>query len=100
MDTAKKNHDERLHRLQQRCEEKGIALNSDEDKFIYKQRTLPYMGHVFTNNGLQSDPNKIKALVGMPQPEDHSGVRRFLCMANFWLNSFRTFQLYVLPCAD
>ena len=41
------NHDERMCKLLQRCEERNIALNSGENKFIQKEEQLPYMGHIF-----------------------------------------------------
>ena len=44
---ALSNHDERMCKLLQRCEERNIALNSGENKFILKEEQLPYMGHIF-----------------------------------------------------
>ena len=80
---ADANHDERLLALLNRCKEKNVVLNRAETKFIYKTQQLPYMGHLFTADGLKADPSKIAAIQQMPQPEDVASVRRFLGMANY-----------------
>ena len=49
------NHDRRLYKLLERCEERGIALNESDKKFILRTPTLPYMGHIFTADGLKID---------------------------------------------
>ena len=38
------------------------------------------MGHVITSDGLQADPNKIKAILNMPIPTDKEAVQRLLGM--------------------
>ena len=80
---ATENHDRRLHKLLERCEERGIALNKSEKKFILRTETLPYMGHIFSREGLKIDDNKVKAITAMPQPDNPQAIRRFLGMANF-----------------
>ena len=41
------NHGQWICKLLQRCEERNIALNLGENKFILKEEQLPYMGHIF-----------------------------------------------------
>ena len=76
------SHDRRLQQLLERCEQRGLVLNHDEKKFIFRHEQLPYMGHVFTTKGLQIDPTKVKAIEAMPQPDGPQAIRRFLGMAN------------------
>ena len=80
---AVNNHDQRMHALLQRCRDSGIVLNSGEKKFILKEPELPYLGHVFTSDGLCPDKGKVKALTEMPQPENSAAIRRFLGMVNY-----------------
>ena len=80
---ATENHDRRLRKLLERCEERGIALNKSEKKFILRTETLPYMGHIFSREGLKIDDNKVKAITAMPQPDNPQAIRRFLGMATF-----------------
>ena len=41
------------------------------------------MGHLITAQGLQPDPDKVKAIIGMPQPKDKEGVKRFLGIVQY-----------------
>ena len=83
MQDAIVNHDRRLCKLIERCGEQGIELNEGDKKFILRTPTLPYMGHVFTADGLKIDQDKVKAITSMPQPDGPQGVRRFLGTADF-----------------
>ena len=83
IDEAVVSHDARMLALLQRCEEQNIVLNDSEGKFICKTQRLPFMGHVFTADGLKIDDRKVKALEDVPQPSDVPGVRRFLGLANY-----------------
>ena len=58
-------------------------MNSSEKKFILEQDHLPYMGHIFSADGLHADPEKIRAITDMPTPDGPAAVRRFLGMANY-----------------
>lgn len=41
------------------------------------------MGHVISAEGLQIDPEKVKAIIAMPAPSDKDGVRRFLGLVQY-----------------
>ena len=58
-----------------------ITLN--KAKFEYKCQSLKFIGHVLTQEGLQSDPSKVEAINKMPEPTDVSGVQRFLGMVKY-----------------
>ena len=78
---AEKSHNERLRAVLERCRQKGVRLN--KDKMQFKQQKVAYMGHVITSDGLQADPNKIKAILNMPSPTDKEAVQRLLGMTNY-----------------
>ena len=69
--------------LLERCQEKNIVLNREDNKLILKSAKLPYKGHLFTSEGLKADPAKIIAVEKMPRPGDKAPVRRFLGVANY-----------------
>ena len=77
---AEKSHDERLTAVLERCRQKGVRLNKDKTQF--KEQKVAYMGQVITSDGLQADPNKIKAILNMPIPTDKEAVQRLLGMFN------------------
>ena len=41
------------------------------------------MGHLVTKQGLKIDPNKAKAILEMPRPEDEEGVQRLNGFVNY-----------------
>ncbi|XP_062499663.1 uncharacterized protein K02A2.6-like [Corticium candelabrum] len=82
-DEARKDHDENLLRLLQRCRNQGIKLNKDKS-YIATQK-VAYMGHVLTSQGIKPDDDKIEAIVKMPPPQDVQGVRRLIGMTNYLL---------------
>ena len=65
----------------QRCAEKGIRLNCD--KLQLHMDEVTFMGHRVTREGLQSDPDKIKAISEMQPPNDIHELRRFLGCINY-----------------
>lgn len=75
------DHDANLHRLLQRCREKGIKLN--RDKVELKQTQVSYLGHILSREGLKPDPKKIDAVQQLPTPEDKQAVQRLLGVVGY-----------------
>ena len=80
-DEATRGHDIKLKKLLQRCREVGIRLNAS--KMSLKQKSVTFLGHVITQEGLQSDPAKIEAIKEMSSPTDVTGVRRINGFVNY-----------------
>ena len=81
-DEAIVDHDRKLEALLQRCKAHGIALN--KDKLQLRITEVPFMGHVFSKEGLKIDPDKAKAVLEMPRPEDVEGVQRLNGFVNYF----------------
>ena len=60
LEEAKRDHDVKFRALLQHCRERGIPCN--ENKFKLHVTSIPYMGHLFTDTGLKSDPHKVEAI--------------------------------------
>lgn len=80
-DEARRDHDRKLEALLIRCRERGIALNKNKLKLRIPE--VPFMGHLFTKQGLKIDPDKSKAVFEMPRPEDVEGVQRLNGFVNY-----------------
>ncbi len=78
---AEKDHDKHLINLMNRCRERNLKLNPE--KFKFKLKEVPFMGHRVTAEGLKVCKEKIEAITKMPTPEDKKAVLRFLGMCNF-----------------
>ena len=86
-DEAIADHDTKLQALLQRCRDVGIRLNKSKIKL--RQKSLTFLGHLVTDKGLKSDPEKVKAIAAMPPPTDMEGVQR--------LNGFVKYLAKFLP---
>jgi hypothetical protein len=78
---TKKDHDDRLSRVLDRCRASGIHLNRKKCRICVKEAT--YLGHVLSADGLKVDPEKIQAIQDMPRPCSKEEVRRFLGMVTY-----------------
>ncbi|KAL9955782.1 hypothetical protein ACROYT_G037161 [Oculina patagonica] len=74
-------HDERLQKFLERASRKGLKLNKEKCKI--RQKEVPYVGHLLTAEGLKIDPQKIKAIQEMPEPESKEDVKRLLGFIQF-----------------
>ena len=80
---AKSNeeHDDILKNVFQRAHENNIKFN--KNKIQLRVPNVTYLGNLVIEQGLQPDPQKINAILEMPNPTDKAGVHRFLCIVNF-----------------
>ncbi|KAL7857277.1 hypothetical protein SRHO_G00161760 [Serrasalmus rhombeus] len=81
VESATKDHDEKLRHFLNRCRDKNIKLNAD--KFNLRKEEVPYIGHLLTSEGLKIDPEKVRVVTEMPRPTDVKGVQRLVGMVNY-----------------
>ena len=65
----------------QRCEERGVHLNSDMLKL--RIREVPFIGHVVASEGLRADLAKVRAICEVSRPENVASVQRILGMVQY-----------------
>lgn len=73
-------HDERLEAVLKRLLEAGVTLNLD--KCVFSTKQVKFLGHVISSNGIEVDPDKVKAIADLPPPTNVQEVRTFLGMVN------------------
>ena len=74
-----------LRAVLQRSRDSNLRLK--KSKCYIQQSEVKFHGHVFSQDGLKTDPEKVRAIVEMPRPTDKAGVRRLLGMVNY-VNKF------------
>ena len=74
-------HDRNLKPFMERCRDNGIKLI--EKKLQLRMSEVTLMGHRITKDGLQSDPEKAKAIIKMAAPTNVEELRRYLGMVNY-----------------
>ena len=91
-------HDERLHAVLQRLQEKGLTLNTQ--KCIFGQPTLKYLGYIFSNRGISPDPSKVEDVHEAMTPRNTSEVRSLLGLANYCQRFIPEFATITEPLRD
>ena len=76
-----KEHDRNLIAFMKGCRDNGVKLN--REKLQLRMSEVTFMGHRITKDGLQSDPEKVKAIVKMAAPTNVEELRRYLGMDNY-----------------
>ncbi|KAI9565214.1 putative uncharacterized protein K02A2.6-like [Daphnia sinensis] len=74
-------HNSQLEALFQRCVKVNLKLNKRKCKFL--QPELKFIGHIFGNQTLKPDPEKISAIVSFQRPQCKQDIQRFLGMVNY-----------------
>ncbi|XP_046558199.1 uncharacterized protein LOC124267324 [Haliotis rubra] len=78
---TEEQHDNNVIRVLNKADEIGLKLNPD--KFHFKEKEVSYVGHILTAEGVRPDPEKVRAIVNMPEPEGLPSLRRFLGMVTY-----------------
>ena len=78
--STKEEHDDRLFEVLSKIKESGLKLNN---KCIFRATKLEFLGHIISDDGIQADPNKIRAIMEMPIPANKKDLQRFLGMVNY-----------------
>ena len=78
---SKEQHDERLFQVLDRAKQVNLTLNLNKCEF--RVRKITYLGEVLSEDGVQPDPEKIRAITEMPRPCTKKDVQRLLGMANY-----------------
>ena len=55
----------------------------DKEKCDFGTTEMAFLGHIFSDQGVNPDPKKIKAITNMPIPTNKSDLRRFLGMVTY-----------------
>ena len=74
-------HDERLQKFPDTASKQSLKLNKEKCKICQTQ--VPYVGHLLTSEGLQIDPQKVKAVQEMPAPQSKEDVKCLLGFVQF-----------------
>ena len=73
---AEEDHDRNLIKFLERARQVNLKINKKKMKL--RMKSVPYMGHLITAEGLKPDPQKVQAILDMPTPENKQAVQRLL----------------------
>ena len=75
------DHDRVMKKVVERATEYNLKLNWD--KCQIKQSSVKYVGHVISEDGVQVQDEKVRAVRDMPTPENKEAVSRFLGIVQY-----------------
>ena len=75
-------HNRNLTRVLERIREAGLRLKPRKCKF--SQELVTYLGHVVSARGVETDPEKLKAVRDYPEPTNVKSLRSFLGLASYY----------------
>ena len=90
--------EEHIHRLRavfQKLKAAGLKLKPSKCDFFKKE--IKYLGHVVSEKGVSTNPDKIKAVTEWPQPITVTEVRSFLGFVSYYRRLYQTFLKWLSP---
>lgn len=74
-------HDERLREVLRRAAAAGVRFNRDKCHLAATQ--VRFLGHIFDENGMRPDPDRVQAIRDLKTPETKKELERFMGMVNY-----------------
>lgn len=78
---TEQEHDDVLNKVFERAKEHNVRFNSN--KFQYKLKEVKYFGHIFSEQGMKIDPERVSAITNMKSPNNKKELQVFLGMVNY-----------------
>ena len=88
-------HIERLERVFQRLHDFGLTLNPSKCCFL--KQSVKYLGHIISENGMQTDPDKIAPLHTWPVPTTVKELRQFLGFSGYYRRFIKNYSKIAKP---
>jgi transposase InsO family protein len=79
---SEEDHVKHLRQLFARLSEHGVTINAD--KCELGKRSLEFLGHQISSNGIKALPSKVDAILDYPQPNTFRQLRRFCGLVNYY----------------
>jgi hypothetical protein len=73
------------------------SLHVKRSKCSFGERSVAYLGHVISANGVAMDDDKVEAVASWPEPRSVRGVRGFLGLAGYYRKFIRDFGSIAAP---
>ena len=91
-------HLTRLEAVFQKLKEAGLKLKPSKCDLFKK--SILYLGHIVSEEGVQKDPKNIAAVLAWPRPHNVNTVRKFLGFVNYYRRFIKDFSKIARPLYD
>ena len=92
------DHISRLEAVFSRLKQHGLKLKPSKCEFF--KSSVRYLGHVVSEQGVQTDPDKIEALASWPEPSSIKELRSFLGFTGYYRRFIKDYARIVKPLND
>lgn len=75
-------HLRNLGKVLEKLWDAGFRLNRGKCEFF--KRRVQFLGHIVDGDGLHKDPEKVRAIMDVPRPENVKALREFLGMVTYY----------------
>jgi hypothetical protein len=70
------------------CLEHDVGFRANVRNF-FAEGKLEYLGYSISRNGIQPQPKKVEAILGLKEPQNKRQLRQFLGMVNYYRDMWR-----------
>jgi len=88
-------HLTRLEAVFRRLKEYGLKLKPSKCNFV--QTEVKYLGHIVSENGIKTDPDKVSVVVNWPTPTTTKALQSFLGFLGFYRRYIQDFSKIARP---
>ncbi len=88
-------HERRLLHVLERLKDYGLKLSLDKCKFF--QTSVKYIVHIVSEDGVETDPQKIEAIKTWPSPRNLKELRSFLGFSGYYRRFIKYYAKIVKP---
>ncbi|XP_038153818.1 uncharacterized protein LOC119791667 isoform X1 [Cyprinodon tularosa] len=88
-------HENRLLRVLNRLKEFGLKLSLEKCKFF--QTSVRYLGHIVSEKGVETDPEKISTVKSWPIPTNLKSLRSFLGFTGYYRRFIKGYATIAKP---
>jgi len=93
--TSLGEHMDNLRKVFERLRKANLRINQEKCSFF--KRKLVYLGHVISDQGIHTDPDKIAAVRNLSHPTSLRELRRCLGLASWYRRFVPNFASVVSP---
>ncbi|KAI2657893.1 Transposon Tf2-6 polyprotein [Labeo rohita] len=89
------DHVQHVRRVLQRLLENRLFVKAE--KCVFHVKSVTFLGHVVSADGISMDLAKVRAVIDWPIPDSRTALQRFLGFANFYRRFIRNFSQVAAP---
>lgn len=93
--TSLQEHVKNLKKVFERLEQYNLKIQLDKSEFLHK--TVEFLGHVITPNGIKPNPKKIMAIKKFPIPKTVKEIKSFLGLVGYYRKFIKNFAKLTKP---